>query len=99
MLRQTTDQAWPRFRRLDDHRDGLPPAKVISAGSHTEELELLAAGVASMPTAAAAARYHAVSVHGTVDTASSGAVAVRVGSVQRRARVRARSLSRPGAAP
>ncbi|MGH3735415.1 MAG: LysR family transcriptional regulator [Micromonosporaceae bacterium] len=52
-----TDEVWRTFWRLDAHRDGRPPRKVIDTTSHTEELALVAAGVACMVTAAAAVRY------------------------------------------
>lgn len=51
------DEVWRGFWRLDAHRDGRPAPRVIDTTSHTEELALVAAGVACMVTAAAAVRY------------------------------------------
>lgn len=54
---RSPDPAWERYWRLDDYRDGTPAPVILPTGSHTEELELIAAGVACMPTSAAAARW------------------------------------------
>jgi DNA-binding transcriptional LysR family regulator len=53
---RSTDSTWRDYWTLAAHRDGHT-AIIVDTGSHTEELELVAAGVACTITAAAAARY------------------------------------------
>lgn len=53
---RSTDSTWRDYWTLAAHRDGHT-ATIVDTGSHTEELELVAAGVACTITAAAAARY------------------------------------------
>jgi DNA-binding transcriptional LysR family regulator len=54
---RTTDRAWQSRWLLDEHRNGKPPGSVTYATSQTEELEIVAAGLACSVTVAAAARY------------------------------------------
>ncbi|MGE4428595.1 MAG: LysR substrate-binding domain-containing protein [Solirubrobacteraceae bacterium] len=51
------DAEFERFWTLADHRDGDPEVPLRRSSSHTEELELVAAGLVCFPTAASAARY------------------------------------------
>jgi len=54
---RTADTTWQGFWLLNDHRDGKPPRQVIHTSSHTEELQIVAAGGACSVTSAAAARF------------------------------------------
>jgi DNA-binding transcriptional LysR family regulator len=57
VLGRSTDPAWRRFWLLDDYRAGKPASRIRNSTSHTEELELVAAGLAVTVTVAGAARY------------------------------------------
>ncbi|WTL15284.1 LysR family substrate-binding domain-containing protein [Kribbella sp. NBC_01505] len=54
---RSTDGVYRRFWSLEDYRAGKPVTRVRSTNTHTEELEIVAAGLAVTVTAAAAARY------------------------------------------
>jgi len=54
---RTDDAAFERFWTLADHLDGEPATPPRRSSSHTEELELVAAGLVCFPTAASAAHY------------------------------------------
>ncbi|MFD8597162.1 LysR family transcriptional regulator [Kitasatospora sp. NPDC059646] len=54
---RTADTVWQRFWSLDEHRGGRPPRVVRETGSHTEELQVVAAGLACAVTVAAAQRF------------------------------------------
>lgn len=54
---RTDDAAWQRFWALEDHRPGHSPARIVYTNSQTEELEVVATGVACSVTPAGAARY------------------------------------------
>lgn len=54
---RSTDGAWRRFWSLEDYRAGRPATKIRHTNSHTEELEIVAAGLGITITVAAAARY------------------------------------------
>lgn len=57
VIGRSADAVWRGYWMLDDYRDGQPPKKVIETASHTEEVALVAAGVACTITVAGAARY------------------------------------------
>lgn len=54
---RTADAVWRRYWTLDDRRGGRPPKAVRTTTSHTEELQVIAAGLACAITVAGAARY------------------------------------------
>ncbi|WP_245238566.1 LysR substrate-binding domain-containing protein [Streptomyces sp. MZ04] len=54
---RTEDASWRRLWTLDAHRDGEAARVVTLTSSHTEEMELVAAGRACAVTVAGAARY------------------------------------------
>ncbi|WP_106434105.1 LysR family transcriptional regulator [Streptomyces sp. e14] len=54
---RTTDAVWRRFWTLDDHRGGRPPRVVRETTSPTEELQLVAAGLACTITVVGARRH------------------------------------------
>lgn len=51
------DRTWQSFWMLDEFRGGKPPRSVMNTHTQTEELELVAAGLACSVTVAAAGRY------------------------------------------
>jgi DNA-binding transcriptional LysR family regulator len=54
---RTTDETWRRYWTLDEHRGGATAPVVTETSSHTEEMELVAAGLACSVTVAGAVRY------------------------------------------
>ncbi|GAA2001671.1 LysR family transcriptional regulator [Catenulispora subtropica] len=54
---RTADTAWRRYWTLDEYRGGRPPAVVRESTSHTEEMQVVAAGLACSVTAVGARRY------------------------------------------
>lgn len=54
---RSADEAWQHYWTLDEYRDGKPVQVATHTSSHTEELEVVAAGLACAVVAAAAARY------------------------------------------
>ncbi|MEV6331191.1 LysR family transcriptional regulator [Streptomyces sp. NPDC051909] len=54
---RTADSVWRRYWTLDDRRGGRPPKTVRTTTSHTEELQVIAAGLACAITVTGAARY------------------------------------------
>jgi DNA-binding transcriptional LysR family regulator len=54
---RSTDAVWQGFWSLDAFRDGKPPPSITYTNSQTEELEVVAAGLACSITGAAASRY------------------------------------------
>lgn len=57
VVSRTDDDLWRRYWTLDAYRDGRPARVVARTGSHTEQMELVAAGVGWALTPAAAARF------------------------------------------
>ncbi|MGI5128711.1 LysR substrate-binding domain-containing protein [Pseudonocardia sp. CA-107938] len=56
VVSRTSDDAYRSFWTLDAHRDGRPARIVAHTTSHTEQLEVVATGMACAATVAAAAR-------------------------------------------
>ncbi|MFD4725785.1 LysR family transcriptional regulator [Streptomyces seoulensis] len=54
---RTTDAVWRRYWTLDDQRGGRPPREVRETTTPTEELQLVAAGLACSITVAGAQRH------------------------------------------
>jgi len=54
---RTGDAAWQNFWTLADDRGGRPPTRIYETTSQTEELEVVAAGLACSITVAGAQRY------------------------------------------
>ncbi|MFB7861608.1 LysR family transcriptional regulator [Streptomyces sp. NPDC056069] len=54
---RTTDAVWRAYWTLDAQRGGRPPASVRETSSHTEEMQLVAAGLACTITIAGAERH------------------------------------------
>ncbi|MFC0623598.1 LysR substrate-binding domain-containing protein [Kribbella deserti] len=54
---RSNDQVWRSFWTLEDYRDGVPAKVVRETSSQTEELEIVASGLACSVTCASAARY------------------------------------------
>lgn len=75
---RTVDIAWRNFWTLSAYRGGRNPTTLIETASHTEEMEIVAAGVACNVTPAAAARYtpHAGVRFIPIDDVPGSAVAV-----------------------
>lgn len=53
----STDDVWQSYWTLGEHRDAGTAAQIINSTSHTEEMELVSAGMACSVTVAAAARF------------------------------------------